>query len=605
MFFNLKRNTKVKRKEQKKMTKTFKKMISVIVTLVMVMAMATVAFAADENYSITITKNDTNDTATHRYDVYQIFQGEVVDNKLGNISWGADVKTTDTTLYSDLSAALGKTVASVDDVLGELTKLSDDHANLDKFAEAISKHLDGTPVKTATLKASASSKTVTITGVDAGYYLVSDTVIADASGAQQGEIVNPNAVSKFILQVASDTQVAITTKEVLPSLDKKIVDKGGNRVSKNTASIGEDVDFEITTAVPDLTNKGYDEIYKFVITDTLSDGLTFKGASSVTVKLDGTELTQGNDTDIKDYKVVATADGFKIVFNSSKMYTWGTTAASIGDAIVVSYKATLNENAVITDAGNPNTAKLIYSNNPNEEYDGTTDDFGPDDPKGETPEVTTITYTTKVRLEKVDKTDNTKHLAGAVFTLTGTVADKVVTNGTRYVPADAGTYYKLVDGTYTTTAPETPDDPRYDGDIKYEKQTFTGEVEEIGVGETTLDIEVGPDGIIDLSHLGAGTYTLTEKDAPAGYVKDPNPHTLTINCDVSGTNPVWTYTFDNTDIKDADELIGVIVFENKKPTDLPSTGGIGTTVFYVAGSVMLAAGAALIVWKKRLGSEEK
>ena len=587
------------------MTKTFKKMISVIVTLVMVMAMATVAFAADENYSITITKNDTNDTATHRYDVYQIFQGQVVDNKLGNISWGADVKTTDTTLYSDLSAALGKTVASVDDVLGELTKLSDDHANLDKFAEAISKHLDGTPVKTATLKASASSKTVTITGVDAGYYLVSDTVIADASGAQQGEIVNPNAVSKFILQVASDTQVAITTKEVLPSLDKKIKDKGGNSVSKNTASIGEDVDFEITTAVPDLTNKGYDEIYKFVITDTLSDGLTFKGASSVTVKLDGTELTQGNDTDIKDYKVVATADGFKIVFNSTKMYTWGTTAASIGDAIVVSYKATLNENAVITDAGNPNTAKLIYSNNPNEEYDGTTDDFGPDDPKGETPEVTTITYTTKVRLEKVDKNDNTKHLAGAVFTLTGTVADKVVTNGTRYVPADAGTYYKLVDGTYTTTAPETPDDPRYDGDIKYEKQTFTGEVAEIEAGKTTLDIEVGPDGIIDLSHLGAGTYTLTEKDAPAGYVKDPNPHTLTIACDVSGTNPVWTYTFDNTDIKDADELIGVIVFENKKPTDLPSTGGIGTTVFYVAGSVMLAAGAALIVWKKRLGSEEK
>jgi len=604
MVFNLKRNTKVKRKEQKKMTKTFKKMISVIVTLVMVMAMATVAFAADENYSITITKNDTNDTATHRYDVYQIFQGQVVDNKLGNISWGADVKTTDTTLYSDLSAALGKTVASVDDVLGELTKLSDDHANLDKFAEAISKHLDGTPVKTATLKASASSKTVTITGVDAGYYLVSDTVIADASGAQQGEIVNPNAVSKFILQVASDTQVAITTKEVLPSLDKKIKDKGGNSVSKNTASIGEDVDFEITTAVPDLTKKGYDEIYKFVITDTLSDGLTFKGASSVTVKLDGTELTQGNDTDIKDYKVVATADGFKIVFNSSKMYTWGTTAASIGDAIVVSYKATLNENAVITDAGNPNTAKLIYSNNPNEEYDGTTDDFGPDDPKGETPEVTTITYTTKVVLEKVDKNDHTKHLAGAVFTVQGTAADKVVINGTRYVADAAGTYYKLIDGTYTTTPPETADDSRYDGNTKYIKESFT-DVDEKQASESALTIEVGPDGKIDLSHLGAGTYTITETVAPAGYVKDPNPHTLIINCDVTGTNPVWSYTFDSNDIFDTDAQLPIIVFENKKPTDLPSTGGVGTTVFYVAGSVMLAAGAALIVWKKRLGAEEK
>jgi len=586
------------------MTKTFKKMISVIVTLVMVMAMATVAFAADENYSITITKNDTNDTATHRYDVYQIFQGQVVDNKLGNISWGADVKTTDTTLYSDLSAALGKTVASVDDVLGELTKLSDDHANLDKFAEAISKHLDGTPVKTATLKASASSKTVTITGVDAGYYLVSDTVIADASGAQQGEIVNPNAVSKFILQVASDTQVAITTKEVLPSLDKKIKDKGGNSVSKNTASIGEDVDFEITTAVPDLTKKGYDEIYKFVITDTLSDGLTFKGASSVTVKLDGTELTQGNDTDIKDYKVVATADGFKIVFNSSKMYTWGTTAASIGDAIVVSYKATLNENAVITDAGNPNTAKLIYSNNPNEEYDGTTDDFGPDDPKGETPEVTTITYTTKVVLEKVDKNDHTKHLAGAVFTVQGTAADKVVINGTRYVADAAGTYYKLIDGTYTTTPPETADDSRYDGNTKYIKESFT-DVDEKQASESALTIEVGPDGKIDLSHLGAGTYTITETVAPAGYVKDPNPHTLIINCDVTGTNPVWSYTFDSNDIFDTDAQLPIIVFENKKPTDLPSTGGVGTTVFYVAGSVMLAAGAALIVWKKRLGAEEK
>ena len=582
-------NTKI-RKEQKTMTKTFKKLISVIVTLVMVMAMATVAFAAGENYSIKITKKDTDDTATHRYDIYQIFKGEVVDGKLGNISWGADVKSSDTSLYSDLSAALGETVATVDDVLNELTKLADEDANLDKFAAAIAKHLDGTPTKTASFAASASSDSVTVTGVDAGYYLVSDTI----TGSH-----NPDAVSKFILKVASDTQVSITTKEVLPSLDKKIVDKIGAKVSKNTASVGEDVNFEITSAVPDLTLKGYDELYKFVISDTLSAGLTFKGASSVTVTLGTDELEAG-----EDYNVVATTDGFKVVFDSGKMYTWGTTAATIGKTITVTYKATLNENAVLTDAGNLNTAKLIYSNDPNAEYDGTTDDFGPNDPKGETPEVTTITYTTKVVLEKVDKNDHTKHLAGAVFTVQGTAADKVVINGTRYVADAEGTYYKLIDGTYTTTPPETADDPRYDGNTKYIKQTFT-EVDEKQASESALTIEVGPDGKIDLSHLGAGTYTITETVAPAGYVKDPNPHTLIINCDVTGTNPVWSYTFDSNDIFDTDAQLPIIVFENKQPTDLPSTGGMGTTLFYVAGSVMLAAGAALIVWKKRLGAEEK
>ena len=333
---------------------------------------------------------------------------------------------------------------------------------------------------------------------------------------------------------------------------------------------------------------------------TMSAGLTYKGDANVTVKM-GTSTIAATDYTINSSAANGT---LQIVFDPEKMLTWGTTAATVGQDITVTYVATLNDNAVITDAGNPNTANLVYSNDPYQTYSG--DVPTGNEPHGTTPDSTTVTYTTQARLFKVDKNNPTRGLATAEFDLEGLSGRMGVTTSKSAVADAAGTYWLLKDGTYTTDAPDGTHDNLYDSTTTKYKMVESTTTATMAATATALSITVGDDGIIDLSRLGAGTYTLTETAAPQGYILDDTPRDLVISCTFNAQNkPVWTYNFDGTDITPtAAGGIATAVVGNEKPSDLPITGGMGTTFFYVAGSILVAAGAALIVFKKKTEAGE-
>ena len=584
-------------KGTKKMTKTMKKITSVFIAFVMIMAMGLSAFAAGP-YTITIKKKDTTDNSKHTYEVYQIFKGDVTtDGKLYNVTWGDNVDTSDmNALLNAVSGAtaLNKTpaCADVDEVLDALKDLENDSAPLDGFAKVISGYLTGTPEE-ATLNANAAQTTVSVD--DSGYYMVVDTITVDGK---------PSAISKFMLRVVGNESITINTKEEIPTLDKIIESATVNANitadgKKNTASVGDDINYKISTAIPDLRGKGYTDKYCFVVNDELSAGLTYKGDSAPTITIATspvTTLTEGATGDFTFSKTV-NGDGttsLQIVFDAAKMLAKGISDDFAGKAMTITYTATLNDKAVVTDAGNPNTANLVYSNSPYQDYSGNVPTNN--EPHGQTPDSKTITYTTQVELKKVDANDTTKTLAGAEFQITGLSSNVVVTTAQRYVLDNTnGTYYRLKDGTYTTEAPDGTNDDLYDTG-KYKLDTVT-EKEELEGTETVVDFEVGENGLIDLSRLGAGTYKIKETKAPKGYVKSDVEHTLVIACNLSGSTPVWTYTFDNTDITATP--ISIMIVDNMKTSDLPITGGMGTTLFYVAGTVLMLAGVSLLIYKKK------
>ncbi|WP_034450607.1 SpaH/EbpB family LPXTG-anchored major pilin [Butyrivibrio sp. AE2032] len=579
------------------MTKTMKKITSVFIAFVMIMAMGLSAFAAGP-YTITIKKKDTTDNSKHTYEVYQIFKGDVTtDGKLYNVTWGDNVDTSDmNALLNAVSGAtaLNKTpaCADVDEVLDALKDLENDSAPLDGFAKVISGYLTGSPEE-ATLNANAAQTTVSVD--DSGYYMVVDTITVDGK---------PSAISKFMLRVVGNESITINTKEEIPTLDKIIESATVNANitadgKKNTASVGDDINYKISTAIPDLRGKGYTDKYCFVVNDELSAGLTYKGDSAPTITIATspvTTLTEGATGDFTFSKTV-NGDGttsLQIVFDAAKMLAKGISDDFAGKAMTITYTATLNDKAVVTDAGNPNTANLVYSNSPYQDYSGNVPTNN--EPHGQTPDSKTITYTTQVELKKVDANDTTKTLAGAEFQITGLSSNVVVTTAQRYVLDNTnGTYYRLKDGTYTTEAPDGTNDDLYDTG-KYKLDMVT-EKEELEGTETVVDFEVGENGLIDLSRLGAGTYKIKETKAPKGYVKSDVEHTLVIACNLSGSTPVWTYTFDNTDITATP--ISIMIVDNMKTSDLPITGGMGTTLFYVAGTVLMLAGVSLLIYKKK------
>lgn len=581
------------------MTKTFKKIISLIVTVVMIMTIGITAFAgATDTYTITVSKNDPNDGSAHEYKIYQILTGDVASSgELSNITWGNNADGT--AILAELVTKTGFTsCTTLDDVLAVLDKSPDDSTLADTFASVVEGHLKGSPAATVSLTPSDPSKSATVTG--SGYYFIQDNISSSEAAA----------LSKFMLKVVTDTPITIYTKEVVPTLDKNIIENG-TPTKYNEASVGDEISFQITSTVPDLENKGYDKSasskYCFVVTDTLSKGLTYGTAANsniaptITVGDGANEQTLVLNTDFTFAKSTA-ANGetsLKIVF--LKMLDYGLDPALKDSSIKITYPAILNENCDTTDTGNPNTAGLIYSNDPSHDY--TDPEPGAGDPTGETPDVQTITYTTGFNVIKTDNNPtDPKRLPGATFKIkvTGTSSEQVLTTTEEYTADPNGDFYKLKNGSYTKTAPDPTTQDKYESTTdKYSLTTTTS----LKTKPSTTDITATVDaqGYLKLEGLGAGTYVVTETDPPAGYVIDGKDHTVVIECTFNNQGkPVWKYTIDGEE-----SLTATLTVKDRKTTDLPDTGSIGTTIFYAAGAVLLLGGATLLIIKKRTSADKE
>lgn len=350
--------------------------------------------------------------------------------------------------------------------------------------------------------------------------------------------------TSFILAVVKD--VTVEPKGDKPTLEKKV--KDANDTDGTTTNwqdsadhdIGDDVPFKLTAKI--ASNFDDYTTYKFVFHDEQSAGLTFKRD---TVKV----TVAGNKLKASDYTVVTDPDDgctFHVVINDLKKIS----DAAANAEVAVEYKSTLNEHAVIGSAGNPNEAYLGYSNNPHNSNDTTT-----------TPKDKVTVFTFKVVANKINGADD-KALKGAAFAL--------------YKKGQDSTW-KLVGLNNATEA-----------DGKY----------------TIVDTDQTK---FDWVGLDDGEYKIEEIITPAGFNSiDPQTFKVTATHEETSADPKLTVLSGNmtsgeitfTPNKDDGSLTTKIV--NNAGTTLPSTGGIGTTIFYVVGGGLMVAAAVLLITKKRM-----
>ena len=423
-------------------------------------------------------------------------------------------------------------------------------ADAKAFAKAVAPYLT---------TAAGSANTVTdgkyvISGLAAGYYLVKD---------QDGSLIGDNdSYTEYIIQVVGN--VTATPKSDVPEVQKKVKDINDSTDTTKTDwqdsadyDIGDSIPFQLKATLAD--NVSSYTTYKVVFHDTLSKGLTYN--KDAKVYIDGTE-TNG-------FTVTATvnADGTTtLTVSCDDVKALGAGNSSV---ITVEYTAKLNENAVLGSAGNPNEVYLEYSNNPNKSEEGNNE-------TGETLKDVVIVFTYKTIINKVDS--ETKPLTGAAFKLEKLIKGE---DGA----ADAWTTIKefAVDGTTTSFTFSGLDDGQY-------KLTET----KTPVGYNTIDPIYF---VIEATH-GETADVPTLKTLNA-YLTDANGNKQTEMKDGESVN-IDLGTVDLT----AGSITTTVV--NKSGSELPSfTGGIGTTIFYVLGGVLVLAAVVLLVTKKRMSGAEK
>ena len=582
----------------KKMKKTLRLFTAVIFTVFMVMSMSITAFAVDE-FSITVNRANP-DKAEHTYEAYQIFSVTKIsgnDKAVSGVEWGdgvngttlLDALQTDTTVVDTTESTQMKTLFAGKTTAAGVAMVVDANKEKPAFVKCFAKLVNAnlaTAAATGNMAASADSVKLDVTHKGKGYYFVKDK--------DKSQDDTAGAYTSYILKVLG--QETIDAKEEVPTLDKKIVD-GNNEVSENTASIGDTVKFRIKTAVPNTS--AYNK-YFLIIKDSLCKGLTFVSDS---VKVYANNAAQALIADKYTVKTtgIGTGETFNIVLKDAKTYS--------GQSIVVEYEAFLNKNADITMNGNPNTASLTYSNNPNHEYKGEDEPStttGDDDVMGKTPDVQTKTFTTGLKLVKVDGEDHDKKLQGAKFTISGDGVKAVVINSEIYkLDNTNGTYYKLKTGGFTETKATDATRDKYENEN--EKYTLITTVEKTTAANgVNKSVYTGADGIISFVGLTAGEYTITEEDAPEGYNKiAPFTVTITAGYDTTGAFTGWTVKKGTTELTaDTDHLYKFEV-ENNQGIVLPGTGGMGTTIFYVVGGLMILCAGALLITKVRMGKKDK
>lgn len=541
---------------------------------------------ADTTYTLTVA---TDDVSTRTYEVYQIFTGDLSGDVLSNLAWGNGITPAGQTALGDA----GTYAATITE------------ANAPTIANALSAYLNSTNKQMVGAKATGETTDLaSLTGLSAGYYLIKD--VTDFNGTE-------DANSRYLLKVVKNQ--TISPKKDVPQLTKKIGTDFTTGTTANTACIGDTVPFVLQSSVPDMT--GYNKYY-FVINDDMDSGLTFNSDSEVSVTIGTKTLTRktssttGNEWFDVQTGTAANGHTLQIVFNDFLQYS-----NLKNQTITVKYSATLNENAELYSNSNDNTVSLTFSNNPNYDYDGNVDNDNPNEPPtdtdgnptvptGKTPDSKTETFTTALKLTKVDGDDNTITLANAKFRLSGEGLQAVKVDN-KYYKLDSTAdpaYYQLADGSFTTTAPTTATSSSYASTTNKYKEV-TDSTEKTNLQKVSTEIVTGADGIISFNGLAPGNYTLTEIEAPPTYNKLASPISITITGSASAT-PAWTATINGSLASfDSTNKVFTANIENNKGIELPGTGGVGTTIFYIIGGLMISGALVLLIVKKRMSIKEK
>ncbi len=519
--------------------KKFSKILSVALLVALVLSLGiTSAFAAPEDTTISVPSSD-----SHNYAIYQIFTGELADGVLSNIHYGTNaVLPTGKSVGDPVDKTVLDAIAAI--------KGTDEEK-----AEALSAYANLTGNAAYTVNSGAS---VT---VPTGYYLIKDK---DAIGAN-------DEATLYIVQVVGPTPIA--RKAGTTTSDKTVGDINDSTETQATLNlkssdydIGDEVPYQLTATLSEKVAQ-YDK-YHVTFEDTLQSG-SFSAISALTIKMGGENIVETEDYTVTFTEIEApSVNGFK--YKIEFVAKEGKNLASLnGKTITVDFTATLGEGAKIGAEGNSNEYTLKYSNNPNNNDEGTTT----------THKVITFTY--KVVVNKVNEKE--EPLAGAGFTLY-----KInKTDAEAAVPAESAKDAATKNAYWAAKAIKT--------------------ISTTAVAPTDSNVA----SQFNFPGIDDGYYVLCETTTPAGYnTLEPqlfkveathNDDTLKLTA-LSGTKLEGsTIVFNPTKTQEG-EFTGELeaTIQNNKGTTLPSTGGIGTTIFYVVGGVLVLAAIILLVTKKRM-----
>lgn len=540
------------------MKKAIKKLLAALLAVAMVCAMAIPAFAF-ESWE---TEEDLN--KNHDYIAFQIFKG-VISSKdnptLSDVTWGSHITHPDDFLEKlkdapiigaqfhsiDATDATDATdAATVQKVLAVISQWNDSDDDSIAFARFVCHYLysNGDPQSTIVGGGGA------IKIPEPGYYLIVDTI-----NFNDGDFYH--AYNSFLL--VNDTNqgeynVIINHKVVKPTVEKKVYDNDNNDISSAGGwgssadhAINEKFQFQLIAKLPAGRDEGraydYYKEYAVLFNDTLSEGITYDKLDSVVINSNGHTYDITNDT--SKYTITESQNSFVVKIPDVKTCAEGLDLND-GATITVIYTAHLNENATVntasSDTKNNNSVYLQYSNNPRINTS-----------VGQTPESKVCVYTYQLNNTKYHDDDTQgNELEGAGFKL--------------YSDADCKNEVELYQ----------------DGEFYYPIKNATG--------KEAVEMKSAANGQFNVKGLDAGTYYLKEITPPSGYSACPDKEIV-----ISATHDV-----NHVSLSGESNLNNKIINKKAGGITLPSTGGIGTTIFYVVGGGLMVAAIVLLVTKKRM-----
>lgn len=534
------------------MKKAIKKLLAALLAVAMVCAMAIPAFAENSEGDV---------DSHHTYSAFQIFKGDVEGNnikdfKISNVDWGSNIINNSDDFLNKLREAdhigpLFTNAKSAQEVLAVISQWHDSDDDSIAFARFVCHYLysnDANP----TYVVRAGSNALTIPEAKAGYYLFVDTTDFSKDDSY-------HSYNSFLLMVTKGNwNVPITPKAEKPTVEKKVYDNpdgtstGGFGSSADHA-INEKFQFQLTATLPDSTNRAYDyyDKYSVIFHDTLSEGITYDGPNSVVIKSNNNthDTTIDSSKYTIDTKNLENQNYFEVNIHDVKACAKDAGFdLNDGATITFTYTAHLNDKAYVNTAGgstsNINKVYLTYSNNPKDESS-----------IGKTPESTPVyVYTYQL--------NNTKH------------------QDTEKGPALEGACFRLYSDEACTDQSEVQ---------LYQKDGFYYPIKDV-LGKEAVEMKSAANGTFNVKGLDAGTYYLKEITPPDGY-SACKVIPVTIKADHSRNDQVNL---------EGSNLTNDIVNIKAGGITLPSTGGIGTTLFYVVGGGLMVAAIVLLVTKKRM-----